>query len=176
MSGHLGSTHAALAAARGGGLALVVACFMTPASAQKISYERLNWAVLASVDYELPDPLALKAGKAEPRPDVFPEKVKALNGRHVVAEGFIIPLDVSPSGASMFVLNPDVDVCMFGVPPRLTDWVLVTMPPGQRVMVSHLPTVVKGRLWVGEEIRNGRVTSLYRLEADSAVPRGVIGG
>jgi hypothetical protein len=29
---------------------------------------------------------------------------------------------------------------------------------------------------VGEEIRNGRVTSLYRIEAESAVPRGVLGG
>jgi hypothetical protein len=153
-----------------------LACATATLTAQKIKYERLNWATLASFDYELPDPLTLKSGKGEPRADVFPEKVQALHGRHVVAEGFIIPLDVTPSGASMFVLNPDVDVCMFGIPPRLNDWVLVTMPPGQRVMVSHLPTTVKGRLWVGEEIRNGRVTSLYRIEAESAVPRGVLGG
>lgn len=157
-------------------LVAALACATATLTAQKIKYERLNWATLASFEYELPDPLTLKSGKAEPRTDVFPEKVKALHGRHVVAEGFIIPLDVTPSGASMFVLNPDVDVCMFGIPPRLNDWVLVTMPPGQRVMVSHLPTTVKGRLWVGEEIRNGRVTSLYRIEAESAVPRGVIGG
>lgn len=147
-----------------------------PVAAQKIKYERLNWALLASFDYETPDPLALKNPLAEPRPDVFPEKVKALNGRHVVAEGFIIPLDVTPNGASMFVLNPDLDVCMFGIPPRLNDWVLVTMPPGERVLVSHLPTTVKGRLWVGEEIRNGRVTSLYRIQADSAMPKGMLGG
>ena len=156
-------------------LLMTLACATSPLFAQKIRYERLNWATLASFEYELPDPLSLKSGKAEPRADVFPEKVKALHGRHVVAEGFIIPLDVTPTGASMFVLNPDVDVCMFGIPPRLNDWVLVTMPPGQRVMVSHLPTTVKGRLLVGEEIRNGRVTSLYRIEAESAIPRGVIG-
>jgi len=156
---------------------LVAAWWATPTlQAQKVKYDRLNWAVLASFEYELPDPLALKGGAAVPRADVFPEKVKALNGRHVVAEGFIIPLDVTLGGASIFVLNPDVDVCMFGIPPRLNDWVLVTMPPGQRVMVSHLPTTVKGRLWVGEEIRNGRVTSLYRIEAESAIPRGVLGG
>ncbi len=157
-------------------LAALAIGISAPALAQKVKYDRLNWAVLASFEYELPDPLTLKNPMAVPRPDVFPDKVKALNGRHVIAEGFMIPLDVTPNGASMFVLNPDVDVCMFGVPPRLTDWVLVTMPPGQRALVSHLPTIVKGRLSVGEEIRNGRVTSLYRIEADSAVPRGHLGG
>lgn len=84
---------------------------------------------------------ALKDPMAAPRPDIFPEKVQARNGRHVVAEGFIIPLDVTPSGASMFVLNPYVDVCIFGIPPRLNDWVLVTMPPGQRVQHSSSPPV-----------------------------------
>jgi hypothetical protein len=153
-----------------------LACATVTLTAQKIKYERLNWAMLASFDYEPPDPLTLKSGKAEPRADIFPDTVKALHGRHVIAEGFIIPLDVTPSGASMFVLNPDVDVCMFGVPPRMNDWVLVTMPPGQRVMVSHLPTTVKGRFLVGEEIRRGRVTSVYRIEAESAIPRGVLGG
>jgi hypothetical protein len=159
--------------ALGCGLLILAA---VPLAAQRVKYERLNWALLASFDYELPDPLDGPSQPMQPRPEVFPEKVRALNGRHVVAEGFMIPLDVTPSGASMFVLNPNLDVCMFGVPPRLTDWVLVTMPPGQRALVSHLPTTVKGRLWVGEEIRNGRVTSLYRIEAESALPRGMLGG
>lgn len=156
--------------------AAVVLAASAAVLAQKVQYKRLNWALLASFDYSPPDPKALKSGTAQPRSDIFPEKVKALDGTPVIAEGFIIPLDVTPAGASMFVLNPDVDVCMFGVPPRLNDWVLVTMPPGDRVMVSHLPTTVKGRLNVGEEIRNGRVTSVFRIQAESAVPRGVLGG
>lgn len=157
-------------------VALAVLTAASAAFAQKVQYKRLNWAVLSSFDYAPPDPKALKSGTAQPRPDIFPEKVKALDGMPVIAEGFIIPLDVTPAGASMFVLNPDVDVCMFGIPPRLNDWVLVTMPPGERVMVSHLPTTVKGRLVVGEEIRNGRVTSLFRIQAESAIPRGMLGG
>lgn len=157
-------------------VAVAVLAAASAAFAQKVQYKRLNWAVLSSFDYVPPDSKALKSGTAVPRTDIFPEKVKALDGLPVIAEGFIIPLDVTPTGASMFVLNPDVDVCMFGIPPRLNDWVLVTMPPGERVMVSHLPTTVKGRLFVGEEIRNGRVTSLFRIQAESALPRGTIGG
>jgi len=144
-------------------------------AAQRQSYERLNWALLASNNYRPPDARALKNGTAAPRPDIFPDRVRALNGRHVVAEGFTIPLDVTRDGASLFVLNPDVDVCMFGVPAQLEDWVLVTMPPGKRAPISHLPTVVRGRLWVGEEIRHGRVTSLYRIDAESAQPVGSFG-
>jgi len=139
--------------------------------AQRVKYARLNWALLASVDYEPPN---LK--KPGPRVEAsFPARVLALEGQMVEAEGFMIPLDVAPNGASMFVLNPDADVCAFGVPPRMSDWVMVTMPPGERALVSHLPTMVKGRFSVGEEIRNGRVTSIYRIHAESAVPRGHLG-
>lgn len=139
--------------------------------AQRVKCARLNWALLASVDYEPPN---LK--KPGPRVEAsFPAKVLALEGQMVEAEGFMIPLDVAPNGASMFVLNPDADVCAFGVPPRMSDWVMVTMPPGERALVSHLPTIVKGRFSVGEEVRNGRVTSIYRIHAESAAPRGHLG-
>jgi TolB protein len=40
--------------------------------------------------------------------------------------------------------------------------------PDGRAPFTHLATTVKGKLSVGEQIRNGRVGSLYRLEADAA--------
>jgi hypothetical protein len=51
---------------------------------------------------------------------------------------------------------------------RINEWILVTMKGGKRAPFTHLATTVKGKLSVGEQIRNGRVGSLYRLEADVA--------
>jgi hypothetical protein len=50
----------------------------------------------------------------------------------------------------------------------MNEWILVRMKGGKRAKFTHLALNVKGRLEVGEQMRNGRVTSLYRLEADSA--------
>jgi len=66
----------------------------------------------------------------------------------------------------------DFEVCYFGAPVRMNEWVLVTMKGGKRAKFTHLATTVKGRLDVGEEMRNGRVACPHRLEADVAEAEG----
>lgn len=132
-------------------------------------YQRVDFNALSNYEYELPDPF-------DPTPrtllNEIPAAVKALNGKLVAIEGFMLPLDLSPEGVSQFMLNASIDMCYFGAPVRMNEWVLVKMKGGKRAKFTHLAINVKGRLEVGEEKRNGRITSLYRLEADSAEEEG----
>lgn len=127
-------------------------------------YQPVDFNTLSNYDYEMPDPLE-PASKPQ---NMIPAEVKALGGKQVAIEGFMLPLDLTPEGVSVFMLNASIDMCYFGAPVRMNEWVLVKMKAGTRAKFTHLATVVKGRLDVGEELRNGRVSSLYRLEADSA--------
>ncbi len=127
-------------------------------------YQRVDFNALSNYEYELPDPF-------DPTPrtiqNKIPDAIKGLNGKAVAIEGFMLPLDLNPEGVSMFMLNASIDMCYFGAPVRMNEWILVRMKGGKRAKFTHLALNVKGRLEVGEEMRNGRVASLYRLEADS---------
>jgi hypothetical protein len=129
------------------------------------AYQRVDFNKLSNYEYELPDPF-------DPTPrtllNTIPPEVKALGGKLVSIEGFMLPLDLNPEGVSQFMLNASIDMCYFGAPVRMNEWILVTMKGGRRAKFTHLALNVKGRLEVGEEMKNGRVASLYRLEADSA--------
>ena len=128
-------------------------------------YQPVAFSALSNYEYELPDPLE-PSSKAPS--NVIPPSVKALHGKMVSLEGFMLPLDLTPEGVSVFMLNASLDLCYFGAPVRMNEWVLVKMKAGTRAKFTHLATTVKGRFEVGEEMRNGRVTSLYRLVADIA--------
>jgi hypothetical protein len=132
-------------------------------------YQPIGFNVLSNYEYELPDPLDPSPKKTS---NTIPSPVKALNGRQVAIDGFMLPLDLTPAGVTTFLLNASIDMCYFGAPVRMNEWILVTMKDGKRAAFTHLALTVKGRLEVGEVIKNGRVTSLYRLEADSANAEG----
>lgn len=137
--------------------------------AQRVRYAHVHWRQLSSVVMEE------AAARSGPPSFVIPPAVAALDGQMVTIEGFMIPLDITPGGVSLFVLNGNSDQCDFGIPPRVIDWILVSMKPGERAPFSHLPTTVRGRLEVSPDIRNGRVRSLYRLHADRVTVQGGFG-
>jgi hypothetical protein len=150
-------------------LALTLACLTAVALAEAQGYRAIEFSTLSNFEYELPDPFDV--GAPAKKYDV-PAKVKALDGTLVELEGFMLPLDITPDGVSQFMLNASIDLCYFGAPVRMNEWVLVRMKGGTRAKFTHLATTVRGRFEVGEVMKNGRVTSLYRLEADSAEVTG----
>ena len=133
------------------------------------SYQPVDFNKLSNYEYELPDPF-------DPTPrtalNKIPDAIKGLDGKLVAIEGFMLPLDLNPEGVSQFMLNASIDMCYFGAPVRMNEWILVKMKGGKRAKFTHLALNVKGRIEVGEEMKNGRVASLYRLEADSAEIEG----
>jgi hypothetical protein len=128
-------------------------------------YQEINFTVLSGFDYDLPDPLD---PSTKLNLNQVPAKVKGLHGKKVSVRGFMLPLDIQADGVSLFMLNASFDMCYFGAPVRMNEWIMVRMKPGKKATFSHLAFRVSGVLEVGEELKNGRVQSLYRMQADTA--------
>ena len=146
-------------------LSAAVAVTATAQSDAPKGFQNIGFNILSGYDWEMPDPLD---PTAKPPVNVIPPSVKALNGQPVYLKGFMLPLDLDAQGVTKFMLNASIDMCYFGAPVRLNDWIMVTMKPGKKARFTHLQTGVWGRLEVGEEVKNGRTVSIYRLVADDA--------
>lgn len=139
-----------------------------PAAAQsRPAYRPVDFDLLGGYDPKLPD--ALTPG---PRPTTvpIPASVRALDNMRVAVRGYVLPLDLDDRGTTRFLLNATYDMCVFVVPARLNDWIEVRMPEGKSLRLTHDPVVAMGALSVGERLENGRVVSLYRMQADFAAP------
>jgi hypothetical protein len=118
--------------------------------------------------WEKPDPELLKGNK-------IPDKVKALSGKKVALTGFMMPIDQDANGSKEFVLNGSYDMCGFGGPVAINQWVMVNYTGAGRVPYTHLPMTIFGQLEVGEDYREGRLFSIYRMKAKAAsTPQGLI--
>lgn len=122
--------------------------------------------------YEYSEAKALRAlADGTPLENQIPENVTALNGRKVSITGFIMPVRVDSNGyVREFALNGNYDMCFYGAPSQINQWVHVKMEEGTAARFSHSPTRVYGTLEVGELIENGQVVSLYRLSGQKAEP------
>jgi hypothetical protein len=96
-------------------------------------------------------------------------KARALHGRKVAIDGFMIPFDIDSQGnISRFALNGFRDMCSYGMPTSPRDWILVRMKDGRRARYGgHIPVKAYGRLEVGFD---RSTKSLYRLEGDDVLP------
>lgn len=116
---------------------------------------------------EKPDPKQLKDNK-------IPDDIKRLDGQKISLSGFMLPLDSEDNQVKSFILNGNYDMCYFGAPVSLNEWALVKLKPGKSVPYTHLPITVFGQISVGEEIKDGQVESIYRIQASAiATPKEV---
>ena len=130
-------------------------------------YQYLDINDLAAFDYQTPAPGA-KIVESELNRQI-PEKILRLDGRKVSITGFMMPVRVDSRGdVEEFALNGNYDMCFYGAPSRLNQWVHVKMQPGAKAKFSHNPTTVSGTLEVGEYVIDGEIVSLYRLTGDKA--------
>jgi hypothetical protein len=137
-------------------------------------YKAIAFSSLSDFFYYTPDPVE------RPDPELvkkskIPDDVKALNGKKVAINGFMMPIDQNPEGSREFVLNGAFDMCGFGGPVSINQWVIVKYMGKDRVPYTHLPMSVFGELEVGEEYRDGRLFSIYRMKAKAvSTLRGLI--
>jgi hypothetical protein len=96
----------------------------------------------------------------------IPAKVRALSGRDLAVEGYIMPLAYEAGGVRKFLLMKNQFGCCFAVTPKLNEWVEVTMEGGSVAEYApHVLVTVWGRLDVTEELKGGVVAGLYRMTA-----------
>jgi hypothetical protein len=132
----------------------------------------VSFATLSSFPYSPP---ARRVGGARTvlRPDPFPPEVRALHGKKVSISGFMVPLTMKGGRIDSFYLSRGVFGCCYADMPRISDYIKVTMPPGQYAPSSEM-SQVSGVLEVGEEFdAGGYVETVYRLRAISVQPRKV---
>lgn len=125
-------------------------------------YRQVEFNVLASFEYgTLPG-----ADPSRPVADSVPREIQQLDGQRIGIVGFMLPVDFNGQGVTEFILNASYDMCYFGAPTTPNQFIVVKMKDGRRTRFVHTPIVVFGTLRVAPERRNGRIVSLYQLEAD----------
>jgi len=134
---------------------------------------KVPFADLASYDYEVADPAKLRTAK-DPKTllgDQVPARIKALDGKPVLLVGFMVPIDVDKKGnVTQFALTQNQSFCCYGIPPGLTELVVVDMEAGKVAPYSYdVPVAVYGTLKVGEDIDDGYILSLYRVTAGEVI-------
>ncbi len=133
---------------------------------KKEGYKSLDVADLADYDYYTPLP-GEKPDEELLAKNAIPEAVKKLNGQKVSISGFMMPVRIDDQGnVEEFALNGNYDMCFYGAPSQINQWVHVKMNADAKAKFSHNPTTVSGTLEVGELIEDGEVISLYRLRGD----------
>lgn len=69
-----------------------------------------------------------------------------LNGKEVKIEGYLLPLDFTPEGATEFLLVPFVGACIHVPPPPANQIVLITLETRLKVEELFAPVRVTGKL------------------------------
>jgi hypothetical protein len=160
----------------------------TPDSAEKrerdgVEYLELPLSVLTAYDYprsgSFPGVAAAGAPPVSPTDEArsmlqldappppatkIPDGVRAWNERRVCVTGFMNPVEFDADGVASFLLTGVPGGCCFGMIPRLNDWVVVTMPEGERTDYAYFdPVTIYGEISIGEEFDGGVIVSLYRM-------------
>ncbi len=144
------------------------ASFNSSETPKSEGYKALNISTLADFDYEVPTDRDVVENESY-RNSQIPEKIMKMDGQKVSITGFMMPVRIDNEGnVAEFALNGNYDMCFYGAPSRINQWVHVKMNEGEKVKFSHSPTTVSGVLEVGELVENGEIISLYRLEGDKA--------
>jgi hypothetical protein len=131
----------------------------------------VGFDTLGAFYYEIPSADGDTVKLADPqlaRPkDQIPAPVKALTGKKVAVQGFMVPVKVEKGATKQFLLVKDQSLCCFGRMPRMNEWVSVKMAGDKSArFIGDQPITVFGTLTVGEEYEKGEVLSIFRMEAD----------
>jgi len=134
---------------------------------------KVSFKALGGYVYEVPDPNVVRAqpDPTVPPVDQLPEGIKKMDSSPVLIAGFMVPIEFNADGkVSSFALTQDQMFCCYGVPPKMNEWVMVEMQEGHETEFrSDAPVAVYGQLDVGEEIDDGYVLSLYRMNSDKVI-------
>ena len=149
---------------------LAVATVAVWAQAQNyLDYKSPDWYFLGKYEYNPKENYEVTPHRAV---GTIPKDVLALTGQKLRIYGILKPLDLKDGYATHFVLIATVDVCGFGVNPRINERIDVNMAPGKKwkAYASNgldLEASVFGTFSVKEVLdKQDRVLDLYHLVAD----------
>jgi hypothetical protein len=139
------------------------------AQSSYLDYKSPDWYFLGKFEYNPKENYEVTPHKAI---GTIPADVLALNGKKLRIFGILKPLDLKDGYATHFVLIATVDVCGFGVTPRINERIDVVMAPGTKwkAYASNgldLEASVFGTFTIKEILdKDNQVLDLYHLVAD----------
>jgi len=148
---------------------LALASGVVTAQTNYLDYKSPDWYFLGKYDYNPKENYEVTPHKAV---GTIPADVLALNGKKLRIYGILKPLDLKDGYATHFVLIATVDVCGFGVTPRINERIDVMMAPGRKwkAYASNgldLEVSVFGTFTIKEILdKDNQVLDLYHLVAD----------
>lgn len=120
-------------------------------------FPKVTWAELGGFKYT-------------PKKTKLPDRILAMKGQKLQLQGFMLPVDFSGRKVRTFLLSRDQNACCFGIMPAFNEWLFVRMAPNRPAdVLMDRPVTVWGVLDVGEEVKDGQVTSLYRITAEGVL-------
>ncbi len=139
-------------------------------------YTPVPWELLSGFVYDEPLGKELAGRTADQLRErtqrIFPEAVRALDGRHVAIRGFFIPAEIRRGKVTQFILAAKNDVgCCFGDGLGISEWIVVDVEEAEGLSRFFGQVTTLGTLEVGEDVTDaGFVMSLYRMKAHRVVP------
>jgi hypothetical protein len=150
-------------------LCLALASSRAIAQNNYLDYKSPDWYFLGKFEYNPKENYEVTPHKAV---GTIPADVLALHGKKLRIYGILKPLDLKDGYATHFVLIATVDVCGFGVTPRINERIDVLMAPGTKwkAYASNgldLEASVFGTFTIKEILdKDNQVLDLYHLVAD----------
>jgi hypothetical protein len=100
---------------------------------------------------------------------MLPSRITALDKQRVTVEGFMIPLEFKGTKVVEFLLSRNPPACCYGSLPQIHELIRVQPKfPGVKPMEFGVVRVT-GILRVGAERREGILTTIYRMDAETVV-------
>lgn len=100
----------------------------------------------------------------------IPEDIKALHGKAITVQGYMVPIDFRRGGSNEFILVSVIPSCFFCQVPMPNQWIEVKIKDGERVPYpgDELITVA-GTIDIGAKFDGEYLQSLYRMEGHQVV-------
>jgi hypothetical protein len=99
---------------------------------------------------------------------MIPESIRKLDGQRISVEGFMLPIGYEKDRLAEFILIRDMPGCCYGGPPNAHEWVKAVVKSPKITTEMYHPVRVRGIFHVGVERQGGYLSSIYRLDAETA--------
>jgi len=133
------------------------------------TYKTPDWFFFAKYEYNHDENYEVTPHQTVGR---IPADILAMDGKKIMIYGILTPLDFDKGYATKFILIATVDVCGYGVTPRINEWMDVQMAPGAKAKVQNaaglaMEGTVYGTFSIKEVVdKDHKVLVLYHMVAD----------
>ncbi|MEX2216729.1 MAG: DUF3299 domain-containing protein [Phycisphaeraceae bacterium] len=102
----------------------------------------------------------------DPTSIVIPESILALDGREIIVQGYMMPIDFEDNSTNEFILSPMLAENYYEQSPQLNDWIEVKMESGKRTpYLQDALCRVRGTIKVAVVYEDGVAVGLYQMTA-----------